>query len=258
MPFSPIHIEVHFTPTELDELQLRGKNVVVIDVLRAATTICVALQNGAKEIIPVSSIESAVKISSSLFGDVTIRAGERNGKMIEGFNLGNSPLEFTEEAVKGKSIIFLTTNGSVAMVKSRYAKNLFIVSFVNLSSVVEALKELTEDFILVCSGQDNHFCLEDAVCAGKIINHLKKILKKEFCLDDAASAAASLDTTYGKNILRTLKQCEHGKDLAKLGFAEDLKVCSDIDSVPLVPVLSGNVIRMSKNPFQSKRNLSNA
>lgn len=252
MSSSAIHIEVHFTPTELDELQLRGRNVVVIDVLRAATTIATALQNGAKEIIPVNSIESAVKISSSLFGDVTIRAGERGGKMIEGFNLGNSPLEFTEEAVRGKSIIFLTTNGSAAMVKSRYAKHMLVASFVNLSSVVETLKELAEDFILVCSGQDNHFCLEDAVCAGKIINRLKKILKKDFCLDDAALAAVSLDVAHGKNILKMLKQSEHGKTLIELGFADDLKVCADIDAIPVVPSLAGNVIRLSKNPVRSK------
>jgi 2-phosphosulfolactate phosphatase len=251
MPSSSISLQVYFTPTEVDELQLRGKNVVVIDVLRAATTIAVALQNGAKEIIPVSSIESAVKISSSLFGDVTIRAGERNGKMIEGFNRGNSPLEFTEETVKGKSIIFLTTNGSVAIVKSRYAKKLFVASFVNISTVVEALKELADNVIFMCSGQDNHFCLEDAVCAGKIINRLKKILKKNFCLDDAALAAASLDTMYGKNVLRMLKQSQHGNDLVQLGFAEDLKVCAEIDAVPVLPALTGNVIRLIRNASQA-------
>jgi 2-phosphosulfolactate phosphatase len=110
-----IQITVHFTPTDLDEMQLKDKNIVIIDVLRASTTIAAALQNGAKEIIPVNSVENAVKISGSLFGDVTLRAGERNSKMIEGFNLGNSPSEFTEDVVKGKSIILMTTNGSVAI-----------------------------------------------------------------------------------------------------------------------------------------------
>jgi 2-phosphosulfolactate phosphatase len=96
----------------------------VLDVLRASSTITVALNNGAREIIPVASIESAVKISGSLFGEVTLRGGERNGKTIEGFNLGNSPLEYSEAAVKGKSIIYCTTNGSVAMARSRYARAL--------------------------------------------------------------------------------------------------------------------------------------
>ena len=109
-----IIVEVRFAPAQLDELQLKDKNVVVIDVLRSATTIPMALQNGAKEIIPVADIESAVKISGSLFGEVVLRGGERNGRMIEGFNLGNSPSEYTEQAVKGKSIIFMTSNGTAA------------------------------------------------------------------------------------------------------------------------------------------------
>ena len=119
-----IHIEVHFTPNHLDEMQLKDKNIVIIDVLRASTTIITALHHGAKEIIPVSTVENAVKISGSLFGDVTLRAGERNAKMIEGFNLGNSPLEYTEEVVKGKSIILMTTNGSVAMSKENMPSTL--------------------------------------------------------------------------------------------------------------------------------------
>ena len=251
MAASPIRITVHFTPSELDELQCRDKTVVVIDVLRASTTIITALTNGAKEMIPVSSIESAVKISSSLFGDVTLRAGERNGKRIEGFNLGNSPLEFTEEAVKGKSIIFLTTNGSIAMVKARHAKHLLIGAFVNLSNIVDTLKELNTDFTIICSGQDGRFCLEDAVCAGKIINRLKKDSKKQYSLDDAALSIASLDEIYGKNILRMLKTSEHGKYLAGIGFEDDLKVCSQIDSLPMMPLSSGGVIKLHKNQLKN-------
>lgn len=113
-----LKVTVHLSPAAVDEMEMKDKNVVVVDVLRASTTIAAALQNGAKEIIPVSSVENAVKISGSLFGDVTLRAGERNAKMIEGFNLGNSPRECTREIVQGKSIIFMTTNGSVAILRS--------------------------------------------------------------------------------------------------------------------------------------------
>src|SRR6266850_4360450 len=169
-----INIEVHFTPAHLDEMQLKDKNIVVIDVLRASTTIATALNNGAKEIIPVSSIENAVKISGNLFGDVTLRAGERNARMIEGFNLGNSPLEYTEDVVRGKTIIFMTTNGSAAIVKGRHAKKLIVGSFVNLSAVVKCLSDLGGDFVIVCAGKENHFCLEDTVCAGKIVTRLAR------------------------------------------------------------------------------------
>jgi 2-phosphosulfolactate phosphatase len=246
-----IKVEAHFTPAILEEMQLRDKNIVVIDVLRASTTIATALKNGAKEIIPVNNIESAVKLSGSMFGDVTLRAGERNSKIIEGFNLGNSPSEYTEEIVKGKSIIFMTTNGSAAMVKGRHAKNLIVGSFVNLSAVVEFLHELGEDFLIICAGKENDFCMEDAVCAGRIINKLEKAGDVTLLPDDAARAAVGLDTAFGKNILKMLKTSEHGAYLTEVGFANDLKVCSEIDSIDVLPVLSGNVIRARKE--SSKR-----
>ncbi len=246
---SPIQVSVNFAPWQIEEMSLNDKTVVVIDVLRASTTIAMALQNGAKEIIPVSNIESAVKISSSLYGDVTLRGGERNGKMIEGFNLGNSPAEYVREAVDGKSIIFLTTNGSAAMVKGRYAKNLLIAGFVNLTSVVDMLVRLESDFTLICAGQDNKFCIEDAVCAGKIIAAFEHATKMEVLPDDSALAAMALEKSVGKAVLKMLRQSAHGKFLTEIGLGDDLKTCAAVDSIPVLPLLSGNVIRASKeNP----------
>jgi 2-phosphosulfolactate phosphatase len=245
----PRHVSVSFAPWQLDEMSMNDKTVVIVDVLRASSTIATALQNGAKEIIPVSNIESAVKISSSLFGDVTLRGGERNGKMIEGFNLGNSPLEYTREAVEGKSIIFLTTNGSAAMMKARYAKNHLVAAFVNITTVVNQLVRLGGDFTIICSGQDKGFCIEDAVCAGKIIAAVEKASGEELAPDDSALAAIALEKAFGKNILKMLKQSAHGTYLAEIGFAEDLKFCAEVDSVPVLPLFSGTVIRAQKeNP----------
>ena len=245
-PKKRIQVTVHFTPANLDEMHLKDKNIVVIDVLRASTSIAMGLWNGAKEIIPVSSVENAVKISGSLFGDVTLRAGERNSKMIEGFNLGNSPAEFTEDVVKGKSIIFMTTNGSVAIVKGKHAKNLIVAGFVNLSIVVKFLKELNDDFIIVCAGKENTFCIEDAVCAGRILNKFAKECNGELILDDAGVACTVLDKNFRKSVLQVLKNSEHGKYLTEIGFNDDLGVCADIDSINVLPVLSGNVIRIQK------------
>jgi 2-phosphosulfolactate phosphatase len=238
---------VHFTPSEIDDMALKDKNVVVIDVLRASTTIATALHNGAKEIIPVNSIENVIKISSNLFGDVTLRAGERNGKMIEGFNLGNSPLEYTVKSIKGKSIILMTTNGSTTILKGKHAKNLAVAGFVNLSLAVQFLADLQEDVVIVCSGKENTFCIEDAVCAGKIINNLVDLSQGEIVTDDAANAATMLDKNSGKNLLRLLKHSEHGQYLASIGFAEDLKVCAELDSIPVLPMLSGNILRAAKD-----------
>ena len=252
-------IDVCFDPFELDELELRGKNIVVIDVLRSSTTIVVALNNGAREIIPVESIENAVKISGSLFGDVTLRGGERNGKMIQGFNLGNSPLEYTEATVKGKSIIFCTTNGSVAMYKSRFAQNLAIGSFVNISTVVEFIKEIQSDFLVICAGRANtvnNFSLEDTVCAGMIVHKLStdKGIKVE--LTDSSLASQALYKTYGKSLLKLTKNTEHGKYLVEIGFLEDIKAATAIDSYPVLPVLSGNVIKLRREEIKPAENES--
>ncbi len=242
-------IDLSFNAGQFDDLQLRDKNVVVLDVLRASSTITVALNNGAREIIPVASIESAVKISGSLFGEVTLRGGERNGKTIEGFNLGNSPLEYNEAAVKGKSIIYCTTNGSVAMAKSRYARALVIGSFLNLTTVVDFIREENKDFLFICAGRLNtigNFSVEDAVCAGLMIQKLLKFESLELNLSDSAKAACALYKSFGRSILKMLKTSEHGKYLIEIGFADDLKICADVDSVPVLPVQIENKIKLRK------------
>jgi 2-phosphosulfolactate phosphatase len=242
-------IDLSFSAGQFDELQLRDRTVVVIDILRASSTLVIALNNGAREIIPVASVESAVKISGSLFGEVTLRGGERNGKIIEGFNLGNSPMEYTESAVKGKSIIYCTTNGSVAMAKSRYARTLVIASFLNLSAAVAFLREENKDFLIICAGRMNsigNFSLEDAVCAGMMIQKLMAGESLELGLSDSAKAAYALYKSFGRSILKMLKNSEHGKYLTEIGFAEDLKICAQVDSVPVLPILSGTVIKLKK------------
>ncbi len=243
-------IEVTFSSSQLDELQLRDKNIVVIDVLRSSTTIAVALHNGAREIIPVASIESAVKISGSLFGEVTLRGGERNGKMIDGFNLGNSPKEYSYSNVNGKSIIFCTTNGSVAMHKSRYARHLAIASFVNVSVVTDYIKDLNKDLLIICAGKAGvigNFSLEDAVCAGMILSKLSENGTGSFELTDSARASQLLYKNLGKSLPKLLKTCDHGQYLTEIGFEDDLKICSAVDSVPVLPVLSGTVIKLKKD-----------
>lgn len=242
----PRKVDVFFSPAQVDELSLRGQNVVVIDVLRASTTIAMALYAGAREIIPVASVESAVKISGSLFGEVTLRGGERNGQVIEGFNLGNSPEEYTEETVKGKSIIYTTTNGSAAVVKARYAQNLVIGGFVNISKVVLFLKTLKEDFVLMCAGRQNEFCLEDAVCCGMLLFKLQRSIRN-LDIGDAGRATVILFKNFGKNVLRMLQESEHGKFLSAIGFGRDLPICASVDSIPVLPIVSGNVIKLTKS-----------
>ncbi|MGH2568298.1 MAG: 2-phosphosulfolactate phosphatase, partial [Bacteroidota bacterium] len=205
--------------------------------------------NGAREIIPVANIEAAVKISGSLFGDVTLRGGERNGKTIQGFNLGNSPLEYTEATVRGKSIIYCTTNGSVAMAKSRYARNMVVASFINLSRVVEFIAHVNDDFLIICAGNTtvaNGFSIEDVVCAGMIVQKLQERDTLKIELTDSSLAAKALSKSFGRSVVKMLKNSQHGRYLTEIGFGEDLKVCSKVDSMPVLPLLLESAVKLRK------------
>ncbi|MCF8267915.1 MAG: 2-phosphosulfolactate phosphatase [Ignavibacteriales bacterium] len=237
-----MNIKVLFSPLNADELFFSGKNTVVIDVLRSTTTIITALDNGAKEVLPVNSIEFAMKISVSAFGSLSLIAGERNGIKIDGFNLGNSPLEFDEERVKGKSIILYTTNGTKAMVRAKFSSKLYVCSFTNLSAVARKVAEDNEDLIILTSGSNGMFCLEDTVCAGMLIDEISALTGKTF-YSDSVIASCNLSAAYKGDLLKLLKECEHGKTLIEKNFMQDMEFCSRINSSETVPVLVSGAIR---------------
>ncbi|MCF8240394.1 MAG: 2-phosphosulfolactate phosphatase [Melioribacteraceae bacterium] len=235
-------ISVLISPLNADELFFTGKTTVVIDVLRATTTISTALQNGAKEVIPVNTVEFAMKVSGNAFGGQTILGGERNTKKVEGFTLGNSPLEYTQENVFGKSIILFTTNGSKAIVRAKFSENLITCSFNNLGSVANHLLDLNKDFIILCAGANGMFSLEDTICAGKLITELTK-LKEEIILTDSARASVSLSKSFGKNISKMIAETEHGRTLIENGYSDDINYCAKLNSIDNVPVFSSGVIK---------------
>ncbi len=234
---------VLLTPANADELSFSGKTTVVIDVLRATTTIINALNNGAKEIIPVASVEFAVKVSGGMFGGLTLLAGERNTKKIEGFAMGNSPQEFTPENVSGKSIILFTTNGTKALVKAKFSKNLYAASFSNLNAIADHLVSLNQDIEILCAGRNNSLSLEDSICAGKMITEIIK-LKEGVELTDTSKTCIILSKSSGRNLLKMLMETEHGKLLMENGFEDDIKFCSKINNISSIPSFNGNVIKL--------------
>ena len=248
-----MRVDVFFTPHQLDEMYLRDRTVVVIDVLRASTTLAIALQNGAKEIIPVPTVEAAMKIVGNLSGNATLLAGERNGKMIEGFNLGNSPFEYVEEKVKGKSVVFTSTNGSQAMVKARYAKEMILMGFVNISAVEKFVTEPERDVTILCSGNNGGFSMEDAVCAGMLISKLNESGRTSVEAGDAGAASLILYKNHAKSLLKMFMSTEHGMHLAEIGFTDDLKFSAEVDSIPVVPQLFGNVVRLKKESDKAEK-----
>lgn len=238
-------INVLLSPHNVDELYFTGKTVIVIDVLRASTVIVTAICNGAKEIIPVGSVEFGMKVSGNAFGGQTLIGGERNTHKIDGFNLGNSPLEYNSETVTGKSIILYTTNGSKAIVKAKFSESLFICCFNNLAAVAKHLVKLNKDFEILCAGSNGMFNLEDTVCAGKLIAEVQSI-NEDVVLTDAAKASIVLSKSSGKNILKMLSECEHGKLLISNDFGDDLKVTAQKDIYECVPYFDSGIIKIDK------------
>jgi 2-phosphosulfolactate phosphatase len=240
-----MRIETLFTTTEIDEAAVKGKTVAIIDVLRVCTTIAHALANGCERIIPVDTVEAATNLTASLDKKVTLLGGEKEGKRIDGFNLGNSPLEYAPEVVKGKTIILATTNGTRAVWKSQGAKEILIGSFVNVSSLVDYLGKAGGDLVtIVCAGKQGRFSMEDAVCAGMVIDQLAK--ENSFDLSEGSSAALHLYKMNDQSIEGLLRECEHGKYLASIGFGHDLEICGKVDSLRILPIVKEGRIDRQK------------
>jgi 2-phosphosulfolactate phosphatase len=193
--------------------------------------------------VPVGTVEFAVKVSGGMFGGQTLLGGERNTKKIEGFALGNSPSEYTREVVAGKTIVFYSTNGSRAIVKAKYSANLFICSFNNMKALAKYLKKLNEDVIIICSGNNNFFSLEDSVCAGMLVSELMNEQKK-VSLTDSSTGALVLFKSLGKNILKMLSESEHGQLLIKNGYENDLKECAELNNTDIIPFYGGNALKV--------------
>lgn len=226
------------------ELDLKDKNVVVIDVLRTSTTMVTGLANGAKEIIPTDTIASAGMIGRNSEGQALL-CGEKNGKIIQGFNLGNSISEYSEENVKGKILVFNSTNGTPSLMKSKFARNCAVLGFINMERVVSYLLEMREDFIVLCAGKDGDFSLEDTVCAGMLISLLtSKAEPGSYTLTDSSLGASRLYSAYKFDLLKMLYDSEHGQYLVSQGFESDLAECAKVDKYNLLPLLRSGVVKL--------------
>lgn len=230
-----MNVEAYFTPAALEPTALNGRTAVVIDVVRATSTMVTALAAGARAIYPTTSSEEAIKLASSLGRDDTLLCGERRGLRIEGFDLGNSPAEFTEESVGGRQLVMTTTNGTRAFLAASGADRVVAASFVNLAAVVEAVAD-AEALTLVCAGKENRFSLDDAVCAGHVLRALRERSEATFETDDAASAALRLAREIAPDEA-FLRETEAGAALVEIGLDSDLSLCARTDRYDLVPEL---------------------
>jgi len=239
-----VKIHLYFTPNEFTEEDLKDRVAVVIDVLRTTTTMTLALRNGCKEIIPVADIESAVRLSSNLSREFTLLCGERYGRIIEGFDLGNSPAEYAEGVVRNKTLIFSTTNGTALLVKSKAAMMTALASFVNLDAVCGWLRGLGGDIAILCAGKQGRFALEDAVCGGMILQRLRQGGSKASYGNDGALAAGALVQKHARDLRRLLAQSQGGRDLVAIGLESDLDLCAQLNSTPVVPTYRQGVVTL--------------
>ncbi len=233
-----MRIDVFFGSQALTPADVSGRVIAVIDVLRASTSIAVALANGAKSIIPFDSPEEAVTRRMSLDKSDVRLAGERKMLMIPGFDLGNSPREFTPEAIEGKTVLMVTTNGTGSLTAVQGARDVVVASFVNFSAVLALLRTAARggtDIAIICSGRDRQFSLEDAACAGRYARQITRRMTGTE-LNDAARAAMLIDKKYGDNIAKLFQDSTHGRALTEAGFAEDVAMCAVVDSYSVVPI----------------------
>ena len=214
-----------------------------MDVLRATSTITTALANGCSGVYPVLSPEEGHELASSFQPGSYVLGGERGGLKIEGFDLGNSPREYTPERICGKSLIMTTTNGTLAIRNCRGSYRLYVSSLLNAPSVARAAARHGRDIVLVCSGTHGIFSLEDAYCAGMLAAGIKSAGAH---LSDLAEACRIIFQGYSISPLDLLHLAEHGRELIPLGFEGDLEYCARAGSTNVVPVFTGGKIVVEK------------
>ncbi|SHF34698.1 2-phosphosulfolactate phosphatase [Desulforamulus putei] len=254
------------TAAAISREALINKSAVVFDILRASSTVCTALASGCKEVIPVVEVADAFTLAKTLPDNSFLLGGERGAVKVPGFHLGNSPLEYTSNAVKDKTVILTTTNGTRATrLAAAGSGQVFIGSLLNVSAVAKQLLEMDRDIVLVCAGTRGKFSLEDTLAAGMVTRQLLKlrqtkgfpsaaqrenlplngpvypdeapvVASHDLVLEDAVVAALRLAEFYGNNPLRALYDSLHGQKLAQMGLAADLAYCAQVDLLDVAPV----------------------
>lgn len=232
-----MNIEVCHTPQAYALFHKENAIVVVIDIFRATSAIVTAFYNGVSKMIPVASVDEAREYQRNGY----MAAAERDGEVIEGFELGNSPFGYMNNKVKGKTIAISTTNGTQAIEASRKASKILVGSFLNLDILCEYLVAQKKDVVLLCAGWKNKFNLEDTVFAGAVVEKLTA--EANFQVDcDSAISARHLYNIAKNNLFDFLSDSSHRKRLAKLDLERDIKYCLTPNQCPVIPVMEGKYL----------------
>ncbi|RFC55206.1 2-phosphosulfolactate phosphatase [Brumimicrobium aurantiacum] len=234
-------IEVCYTPADYAYFKGKFEIVVVIDVLRATSAICSAINNGVNSVIPVSTIEEAKDYQKKGY----LVGAERQGEIVEGFDFGNSPYSYMKPELKGKDIVLSTTNGTRAINIAKEAETVVIGALTNLDVLCEWLAKQDKNVVCLCSGWKDNFNLEDTICGGAIAENLLRT--GNFASNEDSSVAAKyLYLTAKDNYFGFLKASSHRRRLKKLNLNEDIKFCLTPNQMDVIPVLRNDRIEKLK------------
>jgi 2-phosphosulfolactate phosphatase len=233
-----VRVDVALTPAALPAPALAGATALVVDVLRASTTMITALAHGCLAVLPVGEVEAARRRVADLPG--ALLAGERGGDPPAGFDLGNSPLEFTRERVGGRTIVFTTSNGTRALLAARPAAAVAVAGFVNLGAAAAWAVGQGHDLVVVCAGELGGRSLEDEICAGLLVDRVLG-MEAGAVATEAAARAAGTARPYAKDLARLAQDAPHARSLAAHGRGPDVTACLTLDSVTMVPVYRADV-----------------
>jgi len=230
-----VRVEVIPTAGEAVSDDLLQKTVIVIDVLRATSSMATAIEHGARRIIPAETVRQATRMRP----EGGMLGGERNGKKIPGFDFGNSPIEYAGEFVRGATIVMSTSNGTRAIRKSLRAGRLLAGAILNASACARAALSFGKDVRIVCAGTGDRFCLEDGLGAGLILHEMLS-LKSDLEVGDFGQAMRCAFLHVKDYLEEALFQCHNGIRLARLGFADDVRFCARPNVYKTVPFLEGD------------------
>jgi 2-phosphosulfolactate phosphatase len=234
---------VHLLPSLAPSSAFAQSVAIVIDVLRATTTMIHALAAGCTAIIPCEEIDEAKSVAQKMRPAKVLLAGEREGKPIAGFDLGNSPLEFTAKKCRGRTVIMTTTNGTRALIRVMGAKRGLVAGFVNFSAVCEQLTADSSPIQIVCAGSDGEPSFEDTLLAGAFVDVLCD--RFELVLNDSARLAWDSFETYGHTLREALELGRGGQALKRLGFDADIEAAADVDKFAFVPEIQRDPARVT-------------
>lgn len=239
-----MRVDVIFTPVEASAARIEGRTVVVIDVFRATSCICAAIENGASRLVPMTTVDQSLAMREKLSatGHRVLLGGERKMVRIDGFELDNSPRSYSADMVGGADVVMTTTNGtrSIELAEKFGACEVLIGSLLNGRAAALRAAESRGDVVLFCSGRQDHFTMEDALCAGYMVGVIVDGWECE--LSDAAWAMGDLYGRYCDDLRGALRYSEHYSRMLNAGLADDVEYCLQRDIFSTVPRLFGGAV----------------